>query len=575
MPDNKPLTGYPSIDKPWLKYYSEEEINEPLPDETVYNYIKDCNKDILQSKAINYYGRNIRYRELFAKTDAVASALENMGVKSGQYVSVCMINSPETIFLIFALNKIGAVANMICGADTPSEIRQHIIDADSQFVFTLDIFQEKILEAIKGTKVVKVVVSSLMQEMSLFSRLGARILKKSKAVPLMKDGRFIAWKAFIRLNNGESSLAHDGNAPAFVTYTGGTTGGSKGVIISSNAALAVAKQYMAGEGNTKRGSKWVLILPLFIAFGVVCSLAIPFMAGMTIIIRLPFGEKMGDVCKKFKPEYFVFSPAFWEDFADKNEPLDLSYMIAPMSGGDMLTEKAEKKVNDYLQRCGCKAKLISGYGMSESSGAVSVNFMRVYEFGSVGAPFVKDIVSAFDIDTGAELRYGEEGELCFNTHSMMLGYLNNPEETKNIIREHDDGLLWIHSGDLGYITENGFIHICGRLKRYILTFYNGVAKKVFCLDIEKKLIQNPLVEKCVAIPMDSEEFNQVPAAYVILPKGVQADQETEEALKKYAEDNMEFVYRPVRYFFVDSFPQTKVGKVDYRKLEEMAKEKSI
>ena len=268
----------------------------------------------------------------------------------------------------------------------------------------------------------------------------------------------------------------------------------------------------------------------------------------------------------------MFSPAFWEDFADKNEKLDLSSLVSPISGGDVLTEKAERKIDEYLQRCGCKTRLMNGYGMSEVCAAVSVNFDRIYEFGSVGTPFVKNIISAFDVDSGEELQYGQEGEICIHTPSMMIGYLKNEEETSNIIRMHEDGLLWIHSGDLGYISENGFIHISGRLKRYILTFYNGVAKKVFCLDIEKRLIENPIVEKCVTVPYDSEEFNQVPVTFVILSKGVVADKEAEKALRKYADENLEDIYRPVRYFFVDSFPHTKVGKIDYRSLETKAKE---
>lgn len=574
MTEEKKLTGYPSIDKPWLKYYSEEAINSPLPTDTIYTHIKKCCEGRSQKTAINYYGKNISYRVLFEKIDLVASALESMGVREGSIVSVCMLNSPETIYLILALNKIGATANMLCGMDSPSEIKRHLLDAESKYVFTLDIFQETIQASISDTCVEKVVVSALTQEMSFYNKAGARLLKKIPALPRVTDDRFMSWSQFVKYNTGESSIAKDPTTPAFITYTGGTTGGSKGVLLSSAAVLAVSEQYIIGEQRISPDSKWMLVLPLFIAFGLIC-VSIPFMTGMTIIIRLPMGETIGDVCKRFRPNYYVFSPAFWEDFADKNEKIDLSSLVSPISGGDVLTEKAEKKIDKYLQRCGCKTKLMNGYGMSEVCAAVSVNYDQIYEFGSVGAPFVKNIISAFDVDSGKELQYGQEGEICIQTPSMMIGYLKNEEETNNIIRRHDDGLLWVHSGDLGYVSENGFIHISGRLKRYILTFYNGVAKKVFSLDIEKKLIENPLVEKCVAVPYDSEEFNQVPVAFIILSKGVEANRETEKALRKYADENMEDIYRPARYFFVDSFPHTKVGKIDYRTLEKMTMEDMI
>lgn len=574
MSENNPLTGYPSIDKPWLRYYSEEAINTPLPKDTIYTHIKNCSKNRLQSTAINYYGRNISYQVLFEIIDSVASALENMGVHEGDIVSVCMINSPETIYLILALNKIGAAANMLYGMDSTTEIKNHIMDAESKFIFALDIFQEKILASIDGIYVEKVVVSNLTQEMSLFNKVGARMLKKTQVLPIVEDPRFVSWKQFMKYNTGESSTAKKPETPAFITYTGGTTGGSKGVLLSSSAVLAVSQQYIIGEDRPKPERKWMHVQPLFIAFGLIC-ITIPLMTGMQIIIRLPLSETIGDVCKKFKPHYYVYGPAFWEDFADKNEIIDLSDLLSPISGGDVLTEKAERKVDEYLQRCGCKTKLMNGYGMSEVCAAVSVNFDRIYEFGSVGAPFVKNVISAFSVDSGKELTYGQEGEICIHTPSMMIGYLKNEEETNNIIRMHDDGLLWVHSGDLGYISENGFVHISGRLKRYILTFFNGVIKKVFSLDIEKKMIENPLVEKCVAVPFDDEKYNQVPVAFVVLSKGVEPNKETEKALRKYAEENMEFVYRPVKYIFVHSFPHTKVGKVDYRALEAKAKETSI
>ena len=204
--------------------------------------------------------------------------------------------------------------------------------------------------------------------------------------------------------------------------------------------------------------------------------------------------------------------------------------------------------------------------------AVSVNYRHAYEFGSVGAPFVKDIVSAFDVETGEELPIGQEGEICINAPSTMIGYLNDPEETDNILRRHKDGLLWVHSGDLGYISENGFIHISGRLKRYMLCIANGVQKKVFSLDIEKVLLKHPEVEKCAVVPIDDKTVNQAPVAFIVL-SDLNADQSAAEAaLSEYAEQNLEPVCRPSKYFFVPKYPLTKVGKVDYRALERMAAE---
>ena len=566
------MTGYPSIDRPWLKFYTEEAIKTPLPECTIYERITNCNADNLDRIALNYYGNNYTYKAFFEAIDQAASALEGLGVRQNDIVTVCMINTPETIVLMFALNKIGAIANMVYGADAPAEIKRNINNAGSAYVFVLDIFQEKILSIIGDTQVKKVIAANLVQGMSLASRIGAAILKKMKPLPVPNDGRFMSWKQFLKLGNGKSSTSHDPEAPAFITYTGGTTGGSKGVLLSNKAVIAVAQQYIIGERNLSRKSKWIQVLPLFIAYGVTCSLMIPLTVGMTLIVRIPMADSIAQLCKKFKPNHVMYGPAFWEAFADDNEELDLSYFISPISGGDTLSEKVERKINAYIEKCGSPYKLMNGYGMTEVGAAVSVNYRHAYEFGSVGAPFVKDIVSAFDVETGEELPIGQEGEICINAPSTMIGYLNDPDETDNILRRHKDGLLWVHSGDLGYISENGFIHISGRLKRYMLCIANGVQKKVFSLDIEKVLLKHPEVEKCAVVPIDDETVNQAPVAFIVL-SDLNADQSAAEtALSEYAEQNLEPICRPRKYFFVPKYPLTKVGKVDYRALERMAAE---
>ena len=566
------MTGYPSIDRPWLKFYTEEAIKTPLPECTIYERITNCNADNLGKIALNYYGNNYTYKAFFEAIDQAASALEGLGVRQNDIVTVCMINTPETIVLMFALNKIGAIANMVYGADAPAEIKRNINNAGSAYVFVLDIFQEKILSILGDTQVKKVIAANLVQGMSLANIIGAAVLKKMKPLPVPNDGRFMSWKQFLKLGNGNSSTSHDPEAPAFITYTGGTTGGSKGVLLSNKAVIAVAQQYIIGERNLSRKSKWIQVLPLFIAYGVTCSLMIPLTVGMTLIVRIPMADSIAQLCKKFKPNHVMYGPAFWEAFADDNEELDLSYFISPISGGDTLSEKVERKINAYIEKCGSPYKLMNGYGMTEVGAAVSVNYRHAYEFGSVGAPFVKDIVSAFDVETGDELPIGQEGEICINAPSTMIGYLNDPDETDNILRRHKDGLLWVHSGDLGYISENGFIHISGRLKRYMLCIANGVQKKVFSLDIEKVLLKHPEVEKCAVVPIDDETVNQAPVAFIVL-SDLNADQSAAEAaLSEYAEQNLESVCRPRKYFFVPKYPLTKVGKVDYRALERMAAE---
>lgn len=564
------MTGYPSIDKPWLKYYRQEVIDAPLPECTIYEHIFNNNQDNLDRIALVYYGTKISYRKMFQEISYIARTLEDNGVKEGDIITVCMINSPETIYLIFALSKIGAVANMVYGSSTSEELKKYILDVKSKLVFTLDLFQDKFVQIASETQLEKIVVAGSTGSMSLANQIGARLFKGIKPIQLPDDSRFVTWKNFFENKKESKTICHDANAPTVITYTGGTTGGSKGAILSNKAIIAVAQQYIMGERELRRESIWMQVLPLFIAYGVTCSLMIPLTVGMTLIVRIPMAESIADFYKKFKPNHIMYGPAYWEAFADANENLDLSNLIAPITGGDMLHAVTETKINDYLQKHRSPYLLMNGYGMTEVGAAVSVNYKYAHEFGSVGMPFVKNVIAAFDTETGQELRYGERGEICIQTPSMMLGYINNPDETNNIIKRHEDGQLWVHSGDLGYISEDGFVHISGRLKRYMMYIANGLHKKIFSLDIEKVLLEHPYVDNCAVVPIADSVTVQKPVAFIILKKDISHEVNIEKEFSAYAEKNLQDGYKPVKYIFVDRFPLTKVGKVDYIALEKEA-----
>lgn len=568
----KEKTGYPSIDKPWLKYYSEAQINTQIPNKTIWEMVYENNKEYPSQVALNYYGKNISYGKLFDEVSLISGALKKLGIKENDVVTICMMNAPETIYLFLALNKIGAVANMVYVSSTDEELKKYITEAKSSIVFTLDLFQDKFVSIADEVHLKKIVVASLTQSMSFLNRLGAKYIKGMKSKPLPRDDRFLSWNTFCKEKRKCDFVNHNSEAPAVITYTGGTTGGSKGAVLSSRAIVSVAYQYITMEPDISRSHTWVQVLPLFIAYGVACSLMIPLLAGMTLIVRLPMSDSIADLCKKFKPNHIIYGPAYWEAFADDNVDLDLSYFATPITGGDTIRPAVEEKINNYLKTHNSPYLLMNGYGMTEVGAAVSVNFRHAYEAGSVGTPFIHNTISAFDPETEEELPYGKEGEICICTPSMMSGYVNNPEETSNVIRKHKDGLLWVHSGDLGYISENGFVHISGRLKRYMLCIAGGIQKKVYSLDIEKELLKHPMVEQCAVVPVDDKILNQVPVAFVISKKSAEKSdsKKIENELQELCEANLQPVYRPTRYIFKDVFPLTKVGKVDYHALEEEA-----
>ena len=407
------ITGYPSIDKPWLKYYSQEMIDAPLPECTMYEHVFHNNQDNLDRIALIYYGTKISYRKMFQTISYLAGTLEDIGIQKGDIVTVCMINSPETIYLIFALNKIGAVANMVYGSSTCEEMKKYILDTKSKVVFTLDLFQDKFREIADEVQLEKIIIAGSTDSMSFTNRIGARLLNGVKPMPVPEDSRFITWKKFFQNRRESNKTCHDADAPAVITYTGGTTGGSKGAMLSNKGIIAAAQQYVICEKELRRESTWMQVLPLFIAYGVTCSMMIPLTVGMTLIVRIPMAESIADFYKKFKPNHIMYGPAYWEAFADANEDLDLSNLIAPITGGDMLHTATETKINDYLKKHGSSYPLMNGYGMTEVGAAVSVNYKYAHEYDSVGIPFVKNVISAFDTETGQDFRMAKEGKSVF------------------------------------------------------------------------------------------------------------------------------------------------------------------
>lgn len=560
------LTGYPSIDKPWLKYYSEEAINTPLPECTIYEQIRQNNQDNLNRVALDYYGNKFTYKRLLEKIDKVAGALAAMGVKQGDIVSACLLNTPEAIFLIYALNKLGAVANLMYVTAEAKELCAHLNETHSNLFFIEDMLLDAAKQVVHNTLVEHVVVTNMTDSMSFPKRTGARLLKKLSPKPLPKDGRFIGWRAFMKMAGASPDTESGPEAPAAIVYSGGTTGGAKGVILTNRSIVAVAWQYVQGSTVLDRSQLWSQSMPLFIGYGISASMHIPLIVGMTLTMSLAMSESISQMCKH-KPNHIIYGPFMWEQLADENPDMDLSCLTAPISGGDTLPESVEEKINQYLDSHNCPSPLLNGYGMTEAASAVAVNYRDAHEIGSVGVPFVKNLIAAFDTETGKELTYEHEGELCICTPSMMKEYLNNPEETANILRLHEDGKVWVHTGDLGYINESGFVHFSGRIKRYFAFANNGVYKKVYSLDVERALLAHPAVENCVVVPVADDQYFQIPKAYIIA-KGGFPDQATLEAqLRVFCEEHLEFAYLPRIYEFVEAFPRTKIGKVDYKALE--------
>ncbi len=568
---NQNLTGFPSVDKPWLKYYSEEAINAPLPESTIYEYLYEQNKDHLTDIALNYFDRKITYGELFENIEKTAKAFAAQGVQAGDIVTISSVTTPEIIYAFYALNRIGAVSNMVDPRTSAEGIKHYIEEVNSKLVVSIDGALPKIEKAIAGTKVEKIISVSPYNSLPAVKKLVVNTVGKLKGGAPKLPANGMIWNVFMS-NSAEPNYAvYQKDTCCVIVHTGGTTGFPKGVMLSNENVNISAFDGVYCTPDMQRKQTWLNIMPPFIAYGIGNGLHLPLICGMEVIIIPQFNpDEYDKLMNKYNPNHMLGVPSHYKKLlsSPKMKNKDLSYVIAPGVGGDTMKYDLEEETNAWLKEHGCGYRLQKGYGMSEVSAAVTFTVCDdCNKIGSVGVPFIHTIISVFDTDTGEELKYGEQGEICMTGPNTMLGYYENEAETKAVLKTHKDGKVWVHSGDLGYMTENGEIFIIDRIKRMIVR-HDGF--KVFPSQIEKVIIENEAVVTCCVVGTDDKSHSQgrVPIAFVVTNASRNEEQVKAELFALCKAELPEYA-QPVDFVFIDKLPLTPIGKVDYRKLEEM------
>ena len=440
-----PLTGHPSIDKPWLKYYTDEQIKTDMPQMSAYRYLFEQNKKYLSRTALSYYGRKIIFDEFFTKIEETAKALKAIGVKENDIVTISMPNTPEAAYLFYAMSKIGAIANMVDPRTSAEGLKKYIEEVESNLVIIVDSYYNKVKDLIKTGDVKQIIAISPSESLPFGLNLGYKAkefidgLKNSKNKITLEDGT-MSWSKFIK-NGKEYKLNTEvefrSNRPLVIEHTGGTTGIPKGVVLSNENINAVALQSVLTGIDMKREHNWMDIMPTFIAYGVGMGLHLPLTIGMETILVPQFDPaKFDELLLKYKPIHMVGVPSYWGTIikSKKLANKDLSYIIAPTVGGDAIDHTLEQQANDYLKEHNCSSKITKGYGMTEVTGGVAGTVDENNHIGSVGIPFVKTTISVFEPDTEEELMYGQDGEVCITGPNTMIGYFNNLEATNNMLK---------------------------------------------------------------------------------------------------------------------------------------------
>jgi len=554
----------------WDHFYKENERNINVPNMSLYEYMMDSTKDYANNCALNYFGRKITFKLFWEYIDRCAKSLKSLGVRKNDVVTICMPNTPEAVISFFAINKIGAIANMIHPLSAEEEIKHYINSTKSVLLITFNQCYEKVRNIIKDTNVYKVIVASASDSMPIILNGLYTATKGRKEEKPKKDSLYIFWKDFINygLNyHGKVDVEKNKEDVAVILHSGGTTGVPKSIVLKNENLMAVSEQAKICFVGLIPGDTILTVLPLFHCFGLVVCMFAPLCIGLSCILVPTFDAKRFDkLLNKYKPTVICGVPTLYEAMLKNNhmKNVDMSQVKYAISGGDTLSIQRNKVVNEFLKNHGCKSNIIQGYGMTETTGPVTFGSMGSDKLGSVGIPLPGNVVKIVDPNTHEELKNGETGEICIHGTVMMQGYLDNEEETNKVIIKHHDGLKYIHTGDLGYIDKDGVLFYVQRIKRIIISSgYN-----VYPQYIEGVLRDHPAVKDVCVVGVPHPYKQEVAKAFIILEDNVEETYTVKKEIMDYAKKNLAHYMLPREYIYKKEFPKTKMAKTDYKKLQE-------
>lgn len=562
--------------RPWIKYYDEENIpaNIEYPDCSMVDMILKSAEKWPDNVAYSYYGHKVTYKNFVRKIEKTARALKNYGVKEGDKVTICMPNTPEGITMVYAVNMVGAVCNMVHPLSSEKELEYYIRVAESKYVLVIDAVFDKIYKLRDTADLERIIVVRPSDGLGFLKKKLYRVLHVKQPTLPSSDSRVVLWEDFIANSYFYQGNYHEnrsGSDLAAILYSGGTTGSPKGVMLSNTNFNSLAIQATTMIKQAVPGASVLSILPIFHGFGLGVSIHTPLCRGLSCVLIPAFSHKQfADILKKNQPTLITGVPTLFEALINtKLKPNDLECLKSVICGGDALNQTLRTKVNDYLKAHGSPAKIRVGYGLTEATAAICLSPEDATSDGIIGVPFPDDYFKVVKPNTHTAAEKGEEGEICVSGPTVMMGYLKNDEETANTLRIHDDGKLWLHTGDMGRFGDDNCLYFAQRIKRIIISSgYN-----VYPTHIESVINSHEAVLTSTVIGVDHPYKGQVPKAFIVLKPGYKAGKRIEKEIRELLERNIPIYALPTSYEFRDKLPTTLVGKVAFKKLEEEEKKK--
>lgn len=555
---------------PWQGHTGDIPLHLDYFEGSMFEKVAEIAKKYPRYVAFDFMGRSTTYRELIRETEKCARALKTIGVREGDRVTIALPNCPQAIFMFYAVNLIGGIANMIHPLSAVKEIEFYLNESGSVTAITLDQFYHKFEKIRENTKVVNIIIASIKDALSRPVRAGYMLTEGRKIRKIPKEAPVIRWKEFMKLSEHcfyRYKVKRQSEDPAVILYSGGTTGTTKGIVLTNRNFNALSAQIVATNPFFRPGDRMLSAMPLFHGFGLgVCIHSMLAQGGRCILVPRFTAESYAKLITKYHCNYIAGVPTLYEALLrlDTMKNADLGCLKGVFSGGDSLSVELKKKFDRFLYDHKATIQVREGYGTTETVTACCLTPPAMHKEGSIGVPFPDTFIKIVEPDTDRELPYGEEGEILLAGPTVMKEYMNHPEETAKTLRRHDDGLTWVYTGDLGTQDNEGFIYFKGRAKRMIISsgynIYPGQLENI--LDACEKVQMS-----CVIGVPDPYKMQKV-KAFVQLVPGVSPTEETKAELQACCREHIAKYAMPYDIEFREELPKTLVGKVAYRILEE-------
>lgn len=544
------------------------------PELTMFQMVERVAQHSPDAPAYEFYGHQVSYSAFVQRIQRAARAFTAMGIGKGDVVTICLPNIPQALDCFYALSRIGAVANMVHPLSAQNEISFYLNFSGSKVILTVDMFYEKVENALKkADHPVTVLVARMQDELSPLMAVAYTAKEGRKYLRFPKTDHAILWKAFLKKGTEDIAVpdpGYDTSRTAAILYSGGTSGTPKGICLSDlnfNACAIQAKD--AIKQDLEPGLTMLSCMPVFHGFGLGINIHTVLIYGACCILMPSFnGKSYAKMLATRKPNFIAGVPTIFEALLHipQLDGVDLSFLKGMFCGGDSLSVELKKKVDAFLKEHNAAIQIREGYGLTECVTASCLTPADTYRERSIGLPFADTQYCIVHPGTDEEVPAGTEGEIILTGPTTMLKYLHNSQETASTLRTLADGRTWLYTGDLGYMDEEGYVYFCQRIKRMIIT--NGY--NVYPSQVENVIDGYPDVSySCIIGVKDPRRMQRI-KAYIVLKDGMEPSDACKERIMEYLKLHIALYALPKEIEFRKELPKTLVGKVAYRILEEEA-----